>query len=530
MKLLEQIPKLRSRKAGNAGTGRIAVVHWDREKIYFLIASPKSKSLTANEIGAIAHGEAGNPLLALAKHFADNSISVQRLVVLLSRPELDLPTLNLPPAEDSELPSLIASEVEQQLGETEEPPIVDFHVIDNPNADTAAGIQVLAFALPAKELSSLQKQVATAGFRIAAICPRHLAPLGILKRQNIPKNTLSVSIHLYLGEVELAVCRGAEPILLRSIRLSTEDPTRIAEQIWMEMHRCLTLLPQETAELNLSWYVFATNDAARQVAKALEVRGQSDIHTVDPLFDWEFQADNQDSVVETSAANAGAAWDYIHESLPVNLLAPKLAPKPKNPIVRWAVIGGFATSLVAIAIYFLLSDVWQLQSQVESLQKDFDNAKKVTAKYQEKSDQVAAVQGWLTDQVDWLTELNELSIRLPEGQDATVRRLTASTNANSASIDLSVQVAEQEFISQLESSIRSAKYAVTSKQISQNPDSSEYPWHFETRVSFPIESQKQNAYVPLAATTNPRSAKSIRADKHESREEKPSTAPSEQQL
>ena len=57
-----------------------------------------------------------------------------------------------------------------------------------------------------------------------------------------------------------------------------------------------------------------------------------------------------------------------------------------------------------------------------------------------------------------------------------------------------MQVAEQEFISQLESRIRSAKYSVTSKQISQNPDSSEYPWQFETRIAFPIEAQKQNVY------------------------------------
>ena len=57
-------------------------------------------------------------------------------------------------------------------------------------------------------------------------------------------------------------------------------------------------------------------------------------------------------------------------------------------------------------------------------------------------------------------------------------------------------VADQEFISQLESRIRSAKYGTTSKQISQNLNSIEYPWQFETRVTFPIEVQKQNAYGP----------------------------------
>ncbi len=555
MKLLEQLSNLRNHATGNTGTGRIAVVHWDREQIYFLVVSLKSKTVTANDVGTIVLTEAGNPLLALATHFRDRSISVQRLVVLLSRPELDLPTLNLPPAEDSELPSLIASEVEQQLGETDEPPIVDFHVVAHPKADKNVGNQVLVFALPAKELSSLQKQVAAAGFRLAAICSRHLAPLGILRRQNISDETLAVSVHLYTGEVELAVCRGSDPILLRTIRLSTDEPARVAEQIWMELQRCLTLLPQETAELQLGWYVFATSDAARQVAQALEDRGESSIHTIDPLVDWQVNevpkndASTGDGVsLTTSAANAGAAWDFVNNALPVNLLAPKRAPKPKNPRVRWAAIGTCAASVLCIAVYFLLSDVWQLQTEIDSHQTELDNTKKVTAKYQEKSDQVLAVQAWLADQVDWLSELNELSSRLPDGQDATVRRLTASATTNSATIDLSLQVADQEFISQLESRIRSAKYGATSKQISQNQNSVEYPWQFETRVSFPIEVQKQDAYGPKALSKStersstrtsaaPGTNKEVKESGEESKEsnepsgtEKPSVASSEQPI
>ncbi len=492
MKLFERLSNLQNYAKRNSGTGRVAVVHWDRETIYFFLVSLKSKTIAEADIGAISYVDAGNPLLALANHFRDHSIAIQRLVVLLSRPELDLPTLNLPPAEQSDLPALIASEVEQQLGETDESPIVDFHVVANPKADKTVGSQVLVFALPAKELSSLQKQVTAAGFKLAAICSRHLAPLGILRRQNIPNNTLAVSIHLYTGEVELAVCRGAEPILLRTIRLSTEEPSRVAEQIWMEMQRCLTLLPQETAEMQLGWFVFETGDAARLVAQSLRDRGESSITTIDPLVDWASSGTSG----KATAANTGAAWDFVHNTLPINLLAPKQAPKPKNPLVRWSAIGACAASVLCIAVYFLLSDVWQLQNELETIQNELDNSKKVTAKYQEKSDQVLAVQTWLSDQVDWLSELNELSSRLPDGQDATVRRLTASANPNNATIDLSVQVAEQEFISQLESRIRSAKYGATSKQISQNQNSAEYPWQFETRVAFPIEVQKVDAYGP----------------------------------
>jgi len=261
-------------------------------------------------------------------------------------------------------------------------------------------------------------------------------------------------------------------------------------------------LPQEIAELHLSWYVFDTSEAASQVAQSLSERGGASITTIDPLVDWKLSTgEAEQRTYSTTAANAGAAWDFLHNTLPVNLLAPKRSPVPLNPVVRWGAIGASATVVLAIAAYFFLSDVRKLQSEVETLQKELDNTKKVTAKYQEKSDQVAAVQAWMADRVDWLLELNELSSRLPVGQDATVRRLSASAATNPATIDLSVQVADQEFISQLESRIRSVKYGATSKQISQNPNSAEYPWQFETRVSFSIEAQNQNAYGPGAALT-----------------------------
>ena len=69
MSLLERLSNLRSNVSRNRVTGRIAAVHWDRERIYFLVVSPKSKSLVASDVGVVAHAESGNPFLALAQHF-----------------------------------------------------------------------------------------------------------------------------------------------------------------------------------------------------------------------------------------------------------------------------------------------------------------------------------------------------------------------------------------------------------------------------------------------------------------------------
>lgn len=479
--------------------GRTVVIHWDRETVHFFVTVSGSKRVALKDFGTIPYTAPDNPFSALANHFASQDIHASRLVVLLSRPELDLLSINLPPAEASEIASLVASEVEQQLGESLEPPIVDYYVVRDSKENSGNSSQVLAFALNRKELASIQSQSDTAGFRLQAIGSRHLSPLSLLRQQKPESDTLVVSIHLYAGETELTICLGSEPILLRSIRNSTDDADRVAEQIALESQRCFTLLPQSIAELPKTWYLFATGDAATKVGSALARNGEIHATHLDPFSGWDVEptGDGASTQAHTlSAANVGAAVDYLSQSLPVNLLDPKRPPVPQNPLRRWGGIGLLAATAAAFAGYMLLSDVWQLQTDAEDLEAELNDATKLTAKYLEKSDQVQAVETWLSDQVDWLAELSELSNRLPEGSDASVRRLTASTNGNGASIDIAVEANSQETISNLENRIRGAKYSAVSKQISQNADSEEYPWRFETQITFEIEPPKPKSYGP----------------------------------
>jgi hypothetical protein len=155
--------------------------------------------------------------------------------------------------------------------------------------------------------------------------------------------------------------------------------------------------------------------------------------------------------------------------------------------------------------YFLMSDVWELQDEALSLQSTLKDTFKVTSKYQEKSDQVALVESWLADQVDWVAELSDLASRLPDGQDATVRRLTATINAKgNGALDLSMQVKSQEIISELENRIRGAKYTIVSKQITQNADSQEYPWQFESHIEFPIQSPGLKRFTASSSSPSDR--------------------------
>jgi hypothetical protein len=548
MSIFDRLSFLPNKQTPPTLSGRMVVVHWDRDQLFYFISNGTSRTLKEGEFGvvplispSVVQGGAGGgsgtgagtggvaeeskpqaPLMALAKHLQEQRLSVNRLVVLLARPELDLLTLSLPPASNDELPILVAAEVEQQQGETQDPPAVDYFVIQDlakqeERADRAkvareqaeidgsenlrvgnseltasgSGKQVFAFALNQRFLQGLQDQCNEAGFKLLAIGSRHLAPLSLLRQANVAERSLAISIHLLAGEAEVAICRGSEPLMLRSIRYSNEDPERVAEQIDTEANRCLTLLPQSLGELPVSWMVYETGEFARQVAKSVEAQEPGKVRLLDPLTGWSLGGPS------TSAATVGAALDLQQfQSLPVNLLAPKRAPTPPNPWLRWGGLGGLAAAAAVAGSIFMLQDVGELREQATAAQNELKDTGRVTSKYQEKSDQVAWVEGWLGDQVDWVSELSDLASRLPDGKDATVRRLTATINAKgNGALDLSMQVKSQEIISELENRIRGAKYTIVSKQITQNADSQEYPWQFESHIEFPIQSPGLRRFI-----------------------------------
>ena len=519
MNPFEKLSFLPRKSSPQTFSGRVAIVHWDRDSVSFFVLTPNSRSVKSTELGALSlvaestestdsTGEEPKrlkPLSVLADHFKTQKIAVKGIVVLLSRPELDLLPLNLPPASAEELPVLVAAEVEQQQGESQVPPIVDFYLVpeipgDGTNA--TSGQQVFAFALSQNQLASIQEQCNEAGLKLLGIGSRQLAPLRILKEVSVDADSMVVAVHLLAGEAEIAICYGKVPVLLRTIRYSSEDAERVAEQIDTEAKRCLTLLPSTVTDQPVSWCIFVNSEFARSVGEAVEQQDQVYVQWVDPYYGWNVTG-NPIELSAKSAANAGAALDILSQSLPVNLLAPKRPPKPPNPWVRWGAIGGLGVASASVAGYFLLTDIWDLQSEAKSLDSNLRNEAKVTSKYQEKADQVTTVEAWLSDQVDWVAELSDLASRLPDGQEATVRRLSGSVNAKgSGSIDLAMQVRSQEIISDLENRIRGAKYTIISKQITQNPDSQEYPWQFESHIEFPLTAPGLRRFEAVEATEN----------------------------
>ncbi len=90
--------------------------------------------------------------------------------------------------------------------------------------------------------------------KLIAITSRHLAPLAMLRAQGLLTHSRSVAISFYAGEVEIVVCAGDHPRFLRTLRIGSDDPGSLAEQIGLEIQRSLSLLHEADVPASLELF------------------------------------------------------------------------------------------------------------------------------------------------------------------------------------------------------------------------------------------------------------------------------------
>ena len=478
-------------------TKPVAAVHIGRAEIHYIIAQKRGASLRYIVGGDLARDPALDPLQQLADHFKEKQYGCQQILVTLSRTELELTTIALPMAEDHEIPALVAAEVEQQVGDADGSPVADYLIS---RRDGTRPTEAIAFSLSQKQLEQWQARAKAAKLTLVAVAPRLMATVSILRQQAILHNALSVVMSVYSGEVELVVCRNATPMFLRTLRITADDPGVLAEQLGLEIQRSIALATTDSAsEPPELFLVDAINDF-QALLDALMERRIGPIQKVDPLKNWD-RGDSATTIVRTTceAPLIGALIDFFNDTLAINLLVPKRPAVPPSPWRSRILVGGVAAAAIVIVGYVLRSDVEELQSQVAEKQALYDERSKMANKLEEKADEARWVERWMSDQVYWLDELQTLSSQLPPGQFATIRRLTAAAQDGNGVIDLSVQVSDPERVAELEKTLRSARFAVTSKRVSEQGAGEDYPWQFETRVTFPLGDDPAYQYIDPAA-------------------------------
>ena len=484
MKLNVNLPKIELRPTGaTAPKGRVVFVQWDRKTLSYMLVQKDRQALKVVTVDRVDRETDKNALAQLGELLKQDKVNVSQVIVLLSRADLQMANIALPPSESDEIPDLVRTQVEEQLGDSDEPPAIDY--VLGPFSDGSGG-EALAFALENSELVELQRHAKEAGLKLTGVIPRSLASWGLLGSQRATSRTLSLALTRFDSEIELMILRRGVPRTVRTIRTRTDDMQVLAEQVTLEIQRCLAVEESADVEEAMHLFIFGDREVFAPWVESLVQNFEGPVSLLNPLDSFQVNPSVDRETLHQYAALCGAAQSYFSETLPVNLTLPKKAPKPPNPIRRWAFMGAAVAAAVLAVVYVLSAEMSDLQAEVDEKKKKFETNANMARKRQEKADDVSVAERWLKDEVNWLEQLKLISDSLPSGQEVTVRRLTAATASGSSVVDLGVQVSQPEKVADLENRLRAFASSVASKRVSEQSGDQEYPWQFETRIVIPF--------------------------------------------
>ena len=113
-------------------TKHILSVCWDRSRFYFLIAKTTKKKVsvvTAKSGSWAAEFNADEAGERISEELNRLKIRKPTLVIGIARAQVDVCSASLPPATDSELPTMVRNEAARQFGELPETAVIDFDLI-----------------------------------------------------------------------------------------------------------------------------------------------------------------------------------------------------------------------------------------------------------------------------------------------------------------------------------------------------------------------------------------------------------------
>ena len=425
------------------------------------------------------------------------NIRQPELLVALGRAQVDVMPLQLPPASDVELPTLVVNQVIRDTGDTSESGAIDYVTLD---ADEGQPRKVFAFMVDGNTLEEVRQEAGHAGLRLESVAYRPLASLTLLQRLVPQSRRTMVLVTIHDWEADLTILRNGRLFYTRTARLvETGELTEVADQLAVEVRRSLAAATLTADAEDQHVYVFGSLDESERFVQLLADQLALPTSLLDPLRREQLQGP-----VNASAARLapliGLVHEHFGESHMLDFVHPKRPPAPPNYYRRAAVYIGALVVLVCMGGYHAWEVYQENQGQLETMRAELDAATFRLNKVKQKQAVVEAIWNWETDNVNWLDELYDLAKRLPNGRDATIRRMTISPgSAGQLVIDLSVQVRHPDVITQMGEQLRDAYHDVRSKGVSEQSSSTDYPWSFETRITLrkrDVEAYRQTAPTP----------------------------------
>ena len=447
-------------------------------------ADPAGERLLTEKIGEALRGA-----------FKNLKIARPLVLVGVNRQSVELLHLSLPPAEDNELPQMVANQVLQESQMSGAGAVLDFL----PTAgDSEEPRQVTAAVISHEQLDRLQATCASAGLKPRHMLLRSYASASLFSRTTSPPEDVCLLVNLVGDEVDLTVTARGRAVFARTVRLPGDaDDAKTTHRLVGEIKRTMAAARQNRMDEGPieGIYIFGGPDDHAELADLIKAELSISAMVIDPFVGVDL---SKGLVPDNSGAFApllGMLFDEAQgPTHAIDFLHPRRRPEPRSRRRPLVIAGGLAAALALFAGYYVLDQLSAADTKNETLRTELADLKQLVKKANAKQEVVKAVEQWQASDVNWLDELRDMSLKFPSSRDAIVLRMTLSrARGGGGAVNFSGLVRDPLIVVRMESNIRDKYHEIRSKRVQERQQDKDYTWRFETNMT--VAKRDKGEYV-----------------------------------
>jgi hypothetical protein len=309
-------------------------------------------------------------------------LGVRRPEVLvgLSRAQVDVSTLELPPATDDELPELVQNQVLRDAGDIADEGVVDFVPLNTAGDE---GRRVFAFIVERRTLDQIKQVCGAASAKPVAVVYRPLACVTLLQRIVRQSQQTMILATVQGSEADLSIIRHGRLVYTRTARLgNTETVEAAANRLALEVQRSLAAASLAPDAEDQHLYVFGSLDTGEPLVEQLAEKLSCPVSLLDPL-----RHDHVEGAARYDASRVAPLLGMVHQHVagehPIDFLHPRQPPAAPNP---WRRIGGYAAVAALLLLCFGYWQ-WTKRAQANEQLEKLRNSLRTTTRNLEKVQQ-----------------------------------------------------------------------------------------------------------------------------------------------